>query len=66
METPKKRCGCRKKAENTINTTRSERKEGLRRDPGAAIDAADRQKVSEQLLEERTDILDCNPRNTDM
>lgn len=34
--------------------------------PGVAIDAADKEKVDESLVEERTDVLDSNPRDNDL
>ena len=46
-------CGCSKK----------EAREEL---PGAAVNAADNDKVDEKLVEERTDTLNNNPRNTDV
>lgn len=48
----KKSCGCSKK-------------EALENLPGAAIDAADKDKTNEELVKERTCTLNNNPRNTD-
>lgn len=45
-------CGCsRTKAEQDL--------------PGAAVNAADKDKVNEDLVKERTSTLNNNPRNTD-
>ena len=40
--------------------------EGLRDLPGAAINAADNNKVNDNLVNERTSTLNNNPRNSDM
>ena len=45
-------CGC----------SRQEAREDL---PGAAINAADNDKVNEELVKERTSTINNNPRNTD-
>lgn len=41
-------------------------KSSLRENPGAAIDAADDDKVSPNLIKERTSTLNNNPRNEDL
>lgn len=50
----KKTCGC--------GCTKQEAREDL---PGAAVNAADNDKVNEDLVKERTSTLNNNPRNTD-
>lgn len=40
--------------------------EAERKYPGAAIDAADDNKVSEKLVDEQTSMLNDNPRNDDI
>lgn len=50
----KKTCGC--------SCKKQEAREDL---PGAAVNAADNDKVNEDLVKERTSTLNNNPRNTD-
>lgn len=47
----------------TTEIKKQEIKEALRDLPGAAVDAADDEKVTPQLVDERTATLNCNPRN---
>jgi hypothetical protein len=56
MEEKKKRCCCRNK--------KQESKAGEEY-PGVAINQADDNKVSKNLVKERTETLNNNPRNTD-
>lgn len=54
MSEDKKSCGCSCNRDKALNDL-----------PGAAINEADRDKVSEELVKERTKTLNNNPRNTD-
>ncbi len=58
--TPKRKCGCRKKtnANNDVNT-------GAQIYSGVAIDKADNDKTTPQLVKERTATVNNNPRNDD-
>lgn len=57
MEEKKKRCCCRKKAAEQVKAVEDY--------PGVAINKSDDNKVDSQLVKERTNTLNNNPRNSD-